>query len=80
MAEQVMAEIADELKARYDLCDVAIHDRIGRVGIGERSVVISRLGPAPGDVLAGLQATPSTTSRSACPSGRKRRTPAARNG
>ena len=52
MAEQVMAEIADELKARYDLCDVAIHHRIGRVSIGERSVVIAVTAPHREDALA----------------------------
>ena len=34
MAEKTMAELADELKARYDILDVAIHHRVGRVGIG----------------------------------------------
>jgi molybdopterin synthase catalytic subunit len=52
MAEQVMAEIADELKARYDLCEVAIHHRIGRVGLGERSVVIAVSAPHRADALA----------------------------
>ena len=52
MAEQVMAEIADELKARYELCEVAIHHRIGRVGIGERSVVIAVSAPHRQDALA----------------------------
>jgi len=41
MAERVMAEIADGLQARYELCAVAIHHRIGRIGIGETSVVIA---------------------------------------
>jgi MoaE-MoaD fusion protein len=41
MAEQVMEEIAAELRSRYELCDVAIHHRVGRVGIGETSVVIA---------------------------------------
>jgi molybdopterin synthase catalytic subunit len=41
MAERVMAEIADALHARYELCAVAIHHRVGRVGIGETSVVIA---------------------------------------
>lgn len=41
MAERVMAEIADGLQARYELCAVAIHHRVGRVGIGETSVVIA---------------------------------------
>jgi len=41
MAEQVMAEIASELKGTYDLVDVAIHHRTGTVEIGETSVVIA---------------------------------------
>src|SRR5205814_1479544 len=52
MAEQVMAEIAEELKARYRLCNVAIHHRIGRVGIGDRSVVIAVSAPHRADALA----------------------------
>jgi MoaE-MoaD fusion protein len=52
MAEQVMSEIADDLKRRYDLCDVAIHHRIGRVSIGERSVVIAVSAPHRQDALA----------------------------
>ncbi len=41
MAERVMAEIAEGLHARYELNAVAIHHRIGHVGIGETSVVIA---------------------------------------
>ena len=41
MAENVMAEIAEELRARYDICGIAIHHRTGRVEIGEPSVVIA---------------------------------------
>ena len=41
MAEQVMAQIAAELKGRYDLCEIAIHHRTCRVEIGEASVVIA---------------------------------------
>jgi MoaE-MoaD fusion protein len=52
MAEGVMAQIAEELKRRYDLCDVAIHHRIGRVGIGEPSVVIAVSAPHRQDALA----------------------------
>jgi molybdopterin synthase catalytic subunit len=52
MAEQVMAEIADELKQRYDLCDIAIHHRTGRVEIGEASVVIAISAPHRQDALA----------------------------
>jgi molybdopterin synthase catalytic subunit/molybdopterin converting factor small subunit len=52
MAEQVMAEIAAELKARYDLCEIAIHHRTGRVEIGEPSVVIAVSAPHRADALA----------------------------
>jgi molybdopterin synthase catalytic subunit len=45
MAERVMAEIADSLTARYDLCKIAIHHRVGRVGIGDTSVVIAVSAP-----------------------------------
>jgi MoaE-MoaD fusion protein len=52
MAEDVMAQIADELKRRYELCDVAMHHRVGRVGIGEASVVIAVSAPHRQDALA----------------------------
>src|SRR5437764_7223215 len=45
MAEKVMAEIANELRTRYELLDVAIHHRTGRVEIGEPSVVIAVSAP-----------------------------------
>jgi MoaE-MoaD fusion protein len=52
MAERVMAEIAAELKARYAVCDIAIHHRTGRVEIGEASVVIAVSAPHRQDALA----------------------------
>ena len=45
MAEEVMASLARELVSRHDLCHVAIHHRIGRVDIGETSVVIAVSAP-----------------------------------
>ena len=45
MAEQVMADLAATLKTRHELCDVAIHHRVGRVEIGETSVVIAVSAP-----------------------------------
>jgi MoaE-MoaD fusion protein len=45
MAETVMAEIANALRERYELCDIAIHHRVGRVGIGDTSVVIAVSAP-----------------------------------
>jgi molybdopterin synthase catalytic subunit len=52
MAERVMAEIANGLQARYELSAVAIHHRVGRVGIGETSVVIAVSAPHRQDALA----------------------------
>ena len=52
MAEKVMTELADVLKEKYGLCDVAIHHRVGRVGIGETSVVIAVSAPHRFDALA----------------------------
>ena len=52
MAEKTMTEIAEGLKARYELCDVAIHHRIGRVGIGDTSVIIAVSAPHRADALA----------------------------
>jgi molybdopterin synthase catalytic subunit/molybdopterin converting factor small subunit len=52
MAEQVMAGIADELKDRYDVLEIAIHHRTGRVEIGEASVVIAVSAQHRQDALA----------------------------
>jgi MoaE-MoaD fusion protein len=52
MAEQVMSGIADELKRKHDLCEVAIHHRVGRVDIGGTSVVIAVSAPHREDALA----------------------------
>jgi len=52
MAEKVMEEIADALRARYELTAIAIHHRIGRVTIGETSVVIAVSAPHRQDALA----------------------------
>ena len=52
MAEQVMAQIAADLKRQYDLGEIAIHHRTGRVEIGEASVVIAVSAPHRHDALA----------------------------
>jgi MoaE-MoaD fusion protein len=52
MAENVMAEIADDLKQRYDVCEISIHHRTGQVEIGEASVVIAVSAPHRQDALA----------------------------
>jgi molybdopterin synthase catalytic subunit/molybdopterin converting factor small subunit len=45
MAEAVMAQLAQDLKRKHELCEVAITHRIGRVEIGELSVVIAVSAP-----------------------------------
>ena len=45
MAEDVIGQIAADLLARHELCAVAIHHRVGRVEIGEASVVIAVSAP-----------------------------------
>jgi molybdopterin converting factor subunit 1 len=52
MAEQVMAELADELRRKHNLCELAIAHRIGRVDIGEPSVVIAVSAPHRAAALA----------------------------
>ena len=45
MAEPLLARLGDELTERHGLCAVAIHHRLGRVEIGEASVVIAVSAP-----------------------------------
>jgi molybdopterin synthase catalytic subunit len=52
MAEETMASLAKELRARYSLSEIAIHHRVGRVEIGEPSVVIAVSAPHRADALA----------------------------
>ncbi|HJU48264.1 MAG TPA: molybdenum cofactor biosynthesis protein MoaE [Gaiellaceae bacterium] len=52
MAEGEMERIAAELRERYDVSDIAIHHRVGVVGIGESSVVIAVSAPHRADALA----------------------------
>ncbi|MEI7761171.1 MAG: molybdenum cofactor biosynthesis protein MoaE [Thermoleophilia bacterium] len=52
MAEAEMERIATGLKERYSLIGVAIHHRIGIVGVGETSVVIAVSSAHRADALA----------------------------
>ena len=52
MAEQTMERLGAALHERYDLLAVAIHHRVGTVGIGETSVVIAVAAAHRGDALA----------------------------
>jgi molybdopterin synthase catalytic subunit len=52
MAEEVMEQLASALKVKYDLCEVAIAHRVGRVEVGEASVAIAVSAPHRHDALA----------------------------
>jgi molybdopterin synthase catalytic subunit/molybdopterin converting factor small subunit len=52
MAEDVIAQLASELGESHDLCGISIHHRVGRVEIGEPSVVIAVSAPHRQDALA----------------------------
>ena len=52
MAEKVMAEIADGVKKRYELGEVAIAHRTGRCEVGEVSVAIAVSAPHRQDALS----------------------------
>jgi MoaE-MoaD fusion protein len=52
MAEDVMAGLAKRLQQQHHLTGIAIHHRIGRVEIGEASVVIATSAAHRGEALA----------------------------
>jgi molybdopterin synthase catalytic subunit len=52
MAEEMMEKLAAGLKERYDLHEIAIHHRVGRVELGEPSVVIAVSASHRADALA----------------------------
>ena len=52
MAENVMADLAEQLLERYDLCAVAITHRVGVCEIGQPSVAIAVSAPHRQDALA----------------------------
>ena len=52
MAEEMMEKLAGDLRERYDIHEVAIHHRVGRVELGEPSVVIAVSASHRADALA----------------------------
>jgi molybdopterin synthase catalytic subunit len=52
MAEEMMEKLADSLKERYEVQEIAIHHRVGRVQLGEPSVVIAVSAAHRADALA----------------------------
>src|SRR5215216_4709747 len=55
MAEKVMSEIGDEMKARWPVSGVAIVHRTGVLEIGQASVVIAVAAPHRGEAFAASQ-------------------------
>jgi molybdopterin converting factor subunit 1 len=55
MAEKVMADLAESLRRKYGLCEIAMTHRVGRVEIGEASVAIAVSAPHRHDALAACQ-------------------------
>lgn len=55
MAEKKMAAIGDELKAQWGVVDVAMIHRVGKVEIGEISVLIAVASPHRAEALAACQ-------------------------
>lgn len=45
MAERKLKEIVAEVRARWPVADVALHHRVGRVGVGEASLVVAVAAP-----------------------------------
>jgi molybdopterin synthase catalytic subunit len=56
MAEPMLARLAEELTQKHGLAAVAIHHRIGRVEIGEPSVVIAVSAGHRAEAFAGARA------------------------
>jgi molybdopterin synthase catalytic subunit/molybdopterin converting factor small subunit len=52
MAEKIMSEIADGVKERYDVCEVAVAHRVGRCEVGDISVAIAVSAPHRQDALS----------------------------
>src|SRR3982074_3925088 len=55
MAQKVMAQIGEEMKARWPISGVAIVHRTGVLAIGQASVAIAVAAPPRGEAFAGAQ-------------------------
>ena len=55
MADQKLAEIADEMKDRWGIEDIAIAHRLGKLEIGEISLVVAVASPHRADAFAACQ-------------------------
>ena len=55
MATKVMRQIAAEARARWEISEIAMHHRVGRLGIGEASVIVAVSAPHRGESIAACQ-------------------------
>ena len=55
MAERKMTEVIGEMKARWDIGSVAVAHRVGRVDIGEASMVLAVSAPHRGPAFEAAQ-------------------------
>ena len=55
MATKVMRQIASEAQERWNIHEIAMHHRIGRLAIGEASVAVAVSAPHRGDAIAACQ-------------------------
>jgi molybdopterin synthase catalytic subunit len=55
MAEKKLAEVADEIRGKFDVEDVAISHRLGRLEIEEISLVVAVASPHRSDAFAACQ-------------------------
>lgn len=55
MGEQVLREIAEEAVARHGLCAAAVEHRIGRVALGEPSVLVAASAPHRPEAFLGAR-------------------------
>ena len=55
LANRRLAELADQVLARWDVCRLAVLHRTGRVGVGEMTVVIACSAPHRADAFEGCR-------------------------
>lgn len=75
MAEKMMRRIAEDAAARWN-CDIVIHHRLGKIGLGEASVVVAVGSPHRGQAFEAcrycidtLKETVPIWKREVCPDG-----------
>jgi molybdopterin synthase catalytic subunit len=55
MADQKLAEIVDEMRERWGIEDIAIAHRLGKLGVGDISLIVAVASPHRADAFAACQ-------------------------